>query len=76
MPSNLFLISEYMCFEKSTLEFSRFYSTTKISTLNTYPTTIFSVLKMLSAMSAAYIQVHFRLNIFIEANNMNPDQTP
>ena len=34
------------------------------------------VLKMLSAfMSAAYIQVHFRLDFFMEANNMNPDQT-
>ena len=26
-------------------------------------------------MSAAYIQVPFRLDIFIEANNMNTDQT-
>ena len=26
-------------------------------------------------MSAAYIQVHFRLDFFIEANNMNFDQT-
>ena len=26
-------------------------------------------------MSAAYIQVHFRLDFFMEANNMNPDQT-
>ena len=26
-------------------------------------------------MSAAYIQVHFRLDNFMEANNMNPDQT-
>ena len=26
-------------------------------------------------MSAAYIQVHFRLDIFMEANNMNTDQT-
>ena len=24
---------------------------------------------------AAYIQVHFRLEFFMEANNMNPDQT-
>ena len=26
-------------------------------------------------MSAANIQVHFRLDFFMEANNMNPDQT-
>ena len=26
-------------------------------------------------MSAADIQVHFRIGFFIEANNMNPDQT-
>ena len=26
-------------------------------------------------MSAVFIQVHFRLIFFIEANNMNPDQT-
>ena len=26
-------------------------------------------------MSAAYIQVHFRLDFFMEANNMNPDKT-
>ena len=25
--------------------------------------------------SAAYIQVHFRLDFFMEENNMNPDQT-
>ena len=31
---------------------------------------------MLSALLfAAYIQVHFRLNIIMEANTMNPDQT-
>ena len=24
--------------------------------------------------SAAYIQVHFKLDFFMEANNMNPDQ--
>ena len=30
---------------------------------------------MLSAfMSAEYTQVHFRLDFFMEANNMNPDQ--
>ena len=33
------------------------------------------VLKMLSVVSAAYIQVHFRLDFSMEANNMNPDQT-
>ena len=29
-------------------------------------------------MSAAYvyIQVHFSLDFFVDANNMNPDQTP
>ena len=26
-------------------------------------------------MSAVYSQVHFRLDFFMEANNMNPDQT-
>ena len=26
-------------------------------------------------MSAAYIQVHLRLDFFMEASNMNPDQT-
>ena len=26
-------------------------------------------------MSAAYIQVHFRLDFYMEANNMNTDQT-
>ena len=26
-------------------------------------------------MSAAYIQVHFRLDLTMEANTMNPDQT-
>ena len=25
--------------------------------------------------SAAYIQMHFTIDVFIEANNMNPDQT-
>ena len=27
-------------------------------------------------MSAAYIQVHFRLDFFMKANNMNPDLGP
>ena len=26
-------------------------------------------------MSAAYIQVHFRLDFYVEANNVDPDQT-
>ena len=26
-------------------------------------------------MPAAYIQVHFRLDVITEANNMNPDQS-
>ena len=26
-------------------------------------------------MSAAYIQVHFKLDFLTETNNMNPDQT-
>ena len=26
-------------------------------------------------MSAAYIQVNFRLDVFMEANNQNPDQS-
>ena len=26
-------------------------------------------------MSTAYIQVHFRLDFFMKANHMNPDQT-
>ena len=26
-------------------------------------------------MSAVYIQVHFRLDVFMKADNMNPDQT-
>ena len=38
--------------------------------------TLFFVLKMLSVFtSAAYIQVHCRLDLFMEANNMSPDQT-
>ena len=39
-----------------------------------YPAHIF-VLKCLLFTSAAYIQVHFRLNFIMEANTMNPDQT-
>ena len=36
----------------------------------------FFVLKMMSAfMTAAYIQVHFRQDIFMQATNMNPEQT-
>ena len=38
---------------------------------NPNPTTIFCVLKILSAFtSAAYIQVHSRLEFFMEANNI------
>ena len=40
--------------------------------VNPYTTTIVFVPKMLSA---AYIQAHFRLDFFMEANNMNRDQT-
>ena len=43
--------------------------------LNPYPANVF-VLKMSSVvMSAAYIQVHFRLDSIMESNIMNPDQT-
>ena len=39
-------------------------------------TLVLFVLKLSSAvMSAAYIQVNFRLDFYMEANNMNPDQT-
>ena len=31
--------------------------------------------KMSAFASAAYIQVHYRLDFFMEANNMNPDKT-
>ena len=42
---------------------------------NPYPP-LFFVLKIMSAVtSAAYIQEHFRQDFFMEANNMNPDQT-
>ena len=30
---------------------------------------------MFAFSSPAYIQVHFRLDLFMEATNMNPDQT-
>ena len=46
----------------------------KIADLNPKPA-IFFVLKMSAFLSAAYIQVHFRLDFFMEANNMNPYQT-
>ena len=37
---------------------------------------VFFVLKMsVFFMSAAYLQVHFRLDLFMEANNITPDQT-
>ena len=47
-----------------------------INTFNSYLITIF-VLKMLSASySYEFINVlHFRLEFFMEANAMNPDQT-
>ena len=35
----------------------------------------FSWRKHLLFTSAAYIQVHFRPDFFMEVNNMNPDQT-
>ena len=38
--------------------------------VNPYPITIFFLF-----MSAAFIQVYFRLDLFMEANNMNPNQT-
>ena len=37
--------------------------------------TIFILNSCLPFTSAANIQVHFRLDFFLEANNMNPDQT-
>ena len=39
------------------------------------PQIFFLSLKCLLFTSVAYIQVHFRLEFFMEANNMNPDQT-
>ena len=39
--------------------------------LSTYPVNIFFVLKMLSAFtSAAYIQVHFRIDFVMEVNTL------
>ena len=38
------------------------------SILNPYPVVVFT--------SAAYIQVYFSLDFFMEANNMNPDLGP
>ena len=41
-----------------------------------YPATIFSPVNAVCFFtSASYIQVLFRLDFFIEANNMNPGQT-
>ena len=41
-----------------------------------YPATIFLPWKCcLLYMSAAYIQVHFRLDFFMKANSIDPDQT-
>ena len=42
---------------------------------NPYPVTILLLFKCLLFTSAAYIQVHLKLDFFVEANNMNPDQT-
>ena len=44
--------------------------------LNPYPATIFCT-KMLSDfhICCIYVHVHFRLDIFIDTNNINPDQT-
>ena len=41
--------------------------------INPYPA-IFFVLNVSAFMSAAYFQVHFRLNFIMEANTMNPDK--
>ena len=44
--------------------------------ISPYPATIFLSLKCcLLFMSAAYIQVQFRLDFNMEANNINPNQT-
>ena len=43
--------------------------------INPYPAHIFVLKCFLLFTSAAYIQVHFRLDFFMEANNMDPDQT-
>ena len=40
--------------------------------INLYPVDRFLVLKV---SSVAYIQVYLRLNFFMEANTMSPDQT-
>ena len=47
----------------------RFYTINNL--VNTYPPLFLCLL----FKSGAYIQVHCRQHIFIEANNMNPDQT-
>ena len=44
------------------------------SPINPFPATIF-VLKMSAFTSAAYLVMHFKLDFFMEANMMNPDQT-
>ena len=44
--------------------------------LLTLVTPLFFVLQLLSVFTSfAYIQVHYKLDFFMEANNMNPDQT-
>ena len=43
---------------------------------NTYPTNIFLSWKLcLLFMPAAFFQVHIKLDFFMDANTMNPDQT-
>ena len=41
--------------------------------INPYPSKKLSRKFCLPIMSAAYIQMHFRPDILMEANNMNPD---
>ena len=46
--------------------------------LNTYPATIFppeNVICFLRLLRPMYIQMHFRLDFFMEANTMDPDLT-
>ena len=55
-------------------ELTRFYCIL-VMCLNPYPATIF-VLKILTALTPAEdIQLLLRQDLFMEANNMNPDQT-
>ena len=44
--------------------------------INLYPTSLFGHVNVFCfSMSAASIQVYFRLDFIMEANSMNPDQT-